>query len=147
MGRDMSIFNHGKGAGFVSRALTGATLVLAAMNVMPVRAMSAPQDYRFEIAGAPVKSGKATVIKVRLVHVPDGKPVSGAIITQTRFDMGPEGMATMTAPAKSSPADEPGLYQIEAKPSMAGKWGLTLGAKVQGEAQTVTGTVVVAVPK
>src|SRR6266849_8895259 len=147
MGRDMSIFNHGKGVGFVSRALTGATLVLAAMNVMPVRAMSAPQDYRFEIAGAPVKSGKATVIKVRLVHVPDGKPVAGAVITQTKFDMGPDGMAEMTAPTKVVSAKEPGIYQIEADSPMTGKWGLSIAAKVQGETETVHGALTVAIPE
>jgi len=30
------------------------------------------------------------MIMVRLTHLPDGKPVSGATLSQTRFDMGPE---------------------------------------------------------
>jgi YtkA-like len=130
---------------FCARALGLAALTLVAPSVQPARAGA--QDYRFEIAGEPAKSGKATLIKVRLVHVPDGKAVTDAIFIQTKFDMGPEGMAEMAAPAKTSATAEPGIYQVEAQPSMGGKWALTLSAKVQGEAETVRGTVVVPVPK
>ena len=109
--------------------------------------VAAPQDYRFELDGQPVKSGATTIVTLRLVHVPDGKPVAGAIIIQTRFDMGPSGMKEMAAPAKAMPGDAGGVYQVETEPSMQGDWALTLAAKVQGEAQTVRGTVNIAVPK
>jgi hypothetical protein len=108
---------------------------------------AASSDYRFELASQPMKSGKATLVKVRLVQVANGKPVAGAVIFQTRFDMGPDGMAEMTAPVKAASPAEPGVYQFEAQPSMAGNWALTLSAKVQGEMETVKGTVTVAVPK
>ena len=113
----------------------------------PAQAPAAGKDYRFELVGPPVKQGKATLIKVRLVHVPDGKPVPGAVIIQTKLDMGPEGMASMTAPAKAAGAPEPGIYQVEAEPEMGGNWALHLSAKVQGERDTVTGTITVAVAK
>src|SRR5216683_4991643 len=80
---------------------------------LPSQALAAATDYRFEVAGAPAKSGKATLIKVRLLHLPDGKPVAGAIIIQTKLDMTPEGMASMTAPAKTSATADAGIYQIE----------------------------------
>lgn len=134
-----------------SRVVTSATALALVTNVglfaMPSRLLAAAKDYRFELVGAPVKSGKATVIKVRLVHMPDGKPVAGAIIIRTKFDMGPDGMASMTAPAKGSPTPEAGIYQIEAEPPMGGNWALALSAKVQGEAETVSGTVTIAIPK
>ena len=79
---------------FVS-ALSVAALAFATLPVE--RALAGAQDYRFEMAGEPAKSGKATLIKVRLVHVPDGKAVSDAIVIQTKFDMAPEGMAEMAA--------------------------------------------------
>ena len=123
----------------------GAVVALAIGVSSGVHA--APQDYRFELDGQPVKAGAKTVMKVRLVHVPDGKPVAGAIIIQTRFDMGPSGMKEMAAPAKAMPGDTGGVYQVETEPSSPGDWALTLAAKVQGEAQTVRGTVNVAVPK
>jgi hypothetical protein len=87
------------------------------------------------------------LIKVRLLHLPDGKPVSGAILIEPKLDMGPEGMASMTAPAKPAGASEAGIYQVEAEPEMAGNWALHLSAKVQGERDTVSGTITVAVPK
>ena len=106
--------------------------------------LAAAKDYRFELVGSPVKAAKATLIKVRLTHIPDSKPVSGAIIIQSKLDMAPgAGMPGMTAPAKASPSTEPGVYQIEAAPEMDGNWALALSAKVQGEAETVTGTVTV----
>ena len=126
---------------FIGATAVAATLAIAAS------AWAAPADYRFELDGPPTRSGKAMVVKVRLIHVPDGKPVPGAIITQTKFDMGPEGMAEMGAPAKASATAEPGIYRVEAQPSMAGNWALTLAARVQGETETVRGTVVVPVAK
>ena len=128
-------------------ALAVASMALLPTALIPLQASAAAQDYRFELAAPPVKSGKATLVKVRLLHVPDGKPVSGAVIIQTKLDMGPEGMASMTAPAKGAPTADPGVYQVEAEPSMAGNWALTLAAKVQGEPDTVQGTVTVPVPK
>jgi hypothetical protein len=114
---------------------------------MPAQALAAAQDYRFEVAGPPAKSGKSTIVKIRLVHLPDGKPVSGAVIFQTRFDMGPDGMATMTAPAKLVRASEANLYQLELEPPMGGNWALSLSAKVQGETETVNGSVPITIPK
>ena len=130
-----------------ARQLTIMTLALATIILTPQWSIAAPQDYKFEIAGPLAKSGKATVIKLRLVHVPDGKPVPGAVIIQTKFDMGQDGMAEMTAPTKVVSAKDPGIYQIEADSPMTGKWGLSIAAKVQGETETVHGALTVAIPK
>jgi YtkA-like protein len=128
-----------------------ATFVLSTVASLAVSSPSpsfaAAKDYRFELIGSPAQSGKATVIKVRLVHVPDGKPVPGAIIIQTKLDMAPQGMASMTAPAKASATAGDGVYQIEAQPQMAGNWALTLSAKVQEERETVSGTITVPIAK
>ena len=128
-----------------NRILAAAALLAALAAPAPVSAAAA--DYRFELAGPPDVSAKSTVVKVRLVHVPDGKPVAGATIIQIRFDMGPDGMASMTAPAKAAPAADPGVYVVETQPSVGGNWALSLLAKVQGEPETVRGTVTVPVPK
>ena len=134
----MSLIRSAAGAGALAYATTA---------FMPSAAVAAAQDYRFEIAGPPVKSGKATVVKIRLVHIPDGKPVPGAVIFQTRFDMGPDGMASMTAPAKLVRSSDANLYQVELEPQMGGNWALSFSAKVQGEAETVAGTVPVTIPQ
>ena len=136
-------FNHrAAGAAAFAYAITAASGL-----AMPAQALAAAQDYRFEAAGPPAKSGKATIVKIRLVHIPDNKPVPGAVIFQTRFDMGPDGMATMTAPAKVVPASDRNLYQLQLEPAMGGNWALSLSAKVQGETETVNGTVPITIPK
>ena len=128
-------------------AAFAAIVSLAAPIGLASQVFAAAKDYRFEVVGAPAKSGKATLIKVRLLHLPDGKPVSGAVIIQPKLDMGPEGMASMTVNAKAAAAPEPGVYQISAEPEMAGNWALHLSAKVQGEAETVSGTLTVPIAK
>lgn len=132
--------------------LMTATVPALAQDSMGSMAMkgskpaTATTGYRFEPAG-PVKSasGGKSIVAVRLMH--DGKPVTGAIIIQSRADMGPMGMAAMTAPIKALGEQPPGTYRFEIvngpvwnKPD---NWALTFGAKVQGVAQTVTGSVTV----
>jgi hypothetical protein len=109
-------------------------------------AMAASTGYRFELAGPPQSAGGKSTVAVRLVH--GGKPVTGAIIIQSRADMGPIGMASMTAPIKPLGEKPPGTYSFEVsngpvwnKPD---NWALSFGAKIQGEAQTVTGSITVA---
>jgi hypothetical protein len=123
-----------------ARALIGAA-ILAASTFVAGRGMSAPNDYRFELVQAqPVGPGKTTVT-VRLVHVPDNKPVAGAVLFESETDMGPGGMAEMTGKVSPLPSDQPGIYRFQIETGMAGKWALNLGAKVQGEAGTVRGLV------
>lgn len=124
-----------------------AVVLTACLSVATTAVFAASKDYRFELVGQPMMMGKSAHVIVRLVYIPDGKPVPGAEITEVKFDMGPAGMAGMSAPAKPMPAKDPGTYMIETQPSMAGNWGLTLAAKVKGESEPVRGTVVVRVAK
>jgi hypothetical protein len=123
-----------------ARALIGAALFMASPLVVAC-GLAAPNDYRFELLQAqPAGPGKTTVT-IRLIHVPDSKPVAGAVLFESKTDMGPGGMAEMTGKVSPLPADQPGLYRFQVETGMAGKWQLALGAKVQGEAGTVRGTV------
>ena len=135
-----------KGNLMTSKTLTKLAMATCVSLFAFGPALAASQDYKFEMVGEPVKSANATTIKVRLVHVADGKAVTGAKITETKFDMGPAGMAGMTAPAQIT-SGEAGIYQVETKPSMAGKWALTLTATVPGESEPVKGMLAVGVAK
>jgi len=104
-------------------------------------AVAGAGDYAFEPVNAEVKKGD-TVVAVRLVHKPTGKPVSDAVIIRSRIDMAPESMAEMASPLAPMPSGEPGVYSFKTQLSMAGGWLLTLSAKVQGEPETVTGKVI-----
>ena len=128
----------------VARACAYATLLALAPSA---QTLAGAQDYRFEAAGPPAKSGNATIVKIRLVHLPDGQPVAGAVIFRTRLDMGPDGMAAMTAPATLAPGSDALLYRLVLEPPTGGNWALSLAAKVQGEPETISGAVPIAIPK
>jgi hypothetical protein len=124
-----------------ARTLIGAVIFMAA-TLVAAYGLAAPNDYRFELVQAqPAGPGKTTVT-VRLVHVPDSKPVAGAVLFETKTNMGPSGMADMAGKVSPLPSDKPGIYRFQIETGMAGKWQLALGAKVQGEAGTVRGTLI-----
>jgi hypothetical protein len=118
-------------------AVLGPALCLA-----NVPAWAGANDYAFEAVKAEVKSGDGQEITVRLIHKPGGHPVSGAIIFQTRLDMAPDKMADMTTKITPLQSTEPGVYHFKADFTMAGRWQLTLAAKVQGEPETIKSSVI-----
>ena len=135
----------------MSRFVRAGAVALAILSMLGQAALhhadAAAQDYRFELAGQPTVSGGKSVVRVRLVHVPDGKPVTHAVIFEHTADMAPAGMPTMTAPVSAASEIAPGLYQLTVDPAMAGAWALALAAKVQGETGTVRGTLTVKLAK
>jgi hypothetical protein len=123
-----------------TRILASAAALACGFAYFTLPARAAATDYHFELVGKPQLSGQKDIVQVRLVHATDGKPVSDAVIFESTADMGPQGMPTMPAPVKALPA-KGGIYSFEVAPGMAGTWALHLAAKVQGEAETVRGTV------
>jgi hypothetical protein len=109
--------------------------------------LAAPQDYAFEAVQAKVQPSKDAIISVRLIGKPSGKPVTDAVILQTRLDMSPDNMADMTTKVTPLAPGEPGVYRFQADLSMGGRWALKLAAKVPGEQETVRGEVVVTATK
>jgi hypothetical protein len=120
--------------------LAGTALAVAAS--VAGTALAGPNDYAFEPVNADIKSSNDATVAVRLMHKPSGKPVADATITQTRLDMAPDGMATMTTAHAPLPSPEPGVYAFKAPLTMAGRWLLTISAKVQGEVDPVVGKVI-----
>jgi len=124
------------------RLAAGAALASAVMlPLLTAPAHAAGKDYRFEVVQAKPAGKNLTDVAVKLTHISDGKPVTGAVIFQTKVDMGPSGMGEMTGKVTPQPADPAGLYHFRTETGMAGTWALTLAAKVQGETDTVRGTV------
>ena len=105
-------------------------------------AQAGANDYQFELVSKALKVGAPSEITVRLVHKPDGTPVPDAVIFATRLDMSPDGMEDMSTPLTPVAGVEPGVYRFKAMLSMAGGWALSLGAKVQGEPETVQGKLI-----
>ena len=119
--------------------LTAAAIVGALALCGPV--FAGANDYVFEPVKAEVKKGDNAVVAVRLKHKATGKPVTDAVIVQTRIDMAPDGMADMASPLTPVPSNEPGVYAFKTGLSMAGRWLLSIAAKVQGEPETVVGKI------
>ncbi|MDD1526859.1 heavy metal RND transporter [Bradyrhizobium sp. WBOS7] len=125
-----------------STAALAATLSLAASA-----AMAGAGDYAFEPVNAQMKKGDDVTLSVRLTNKQTGKPVADAVIFKTRVDMAPDGMAEMVSDVAPLPSKEPGVYAFKTDLPMAGRYQVTLSAKVQGEPETVTGKVIVTATK
>jgi hypothetical protein len=104
-------------------------------------ALADPKDYRFEAVQPHVKAAGDVVVTLRLVHLPDGKPVEGAVIFSSKMEMPMGGMAPMVTKVSALKPSKSSEYPFQADFSMAGSYTLTVQAKVQGEAGTVTGVV------
>ena len=130
----------------ISRALRAALFGVAVIGSAGL-AHADIKDYKFELVDQSVQAGPDKVIAVRLVNTKTGKSVPDAVIFATRLDMAPDGMQEMATKIASMPGGEPGIYKFKATFGMAGRWQLSLGAKVQGETGTVeTKLIVKAVP-
>jgi YtkA-like len=118
--------------------LAAGIVVLVATSTV----LAGANDYAFEPVKSEVKRGNGVTIAVRLIHKPTGKAISDAVIFSPRMDMSPDGMETMTTPVTPSIGAEPGTYSFKTDFTAAGRWLLTVSAKVQGEPETVTGRVI-----
>jgi YtkA-like len=101
------------------------------------------KDYEFQLVDQTVKAGPDRIITVRLVNKTTGKSVPDAVIFATRLDMAPDGMQEMATKITALPGAEPGTYRFNATFGMAGRWQLSLDAKVQGEIGTVESKLVI----
>lgn len=123
-------------------ALIGLSLVVA-----PRFAFADIKDYDFQLMDPSVQAGADKIVTVKLMNKKTGKPVSDAVIFASRLDMAPDGMQEMVTKVTPLPGTEPGTYRFKANFSMAGRWQLSLGAKVQGETGTVESKLVVTAQK
>jgi hypothetical protein len=124
-------------AAFVGIAMTGP-ITTARADI---------KDYEFKLVDQTVQAGPDKVITVRLINIKTGKPVPDAVIFATRLDMAPDGMQEMATKVALMPGGEPGTYKFRATFGMAGRWQLSLGAKVQGETGTVENKLVITAQK
>ena len=127
----------------MTRKFVLAGAAIAAAFSVSAAAMAGANDYVFEPVKAEIKKGDDVIVSVRLKNKATGKPVTDAVIIQSRFDMSPDAMGEMTSPITPVPSGEPGVYAFKTDLSMQGRWLLSIGAKVQGEPETVIGKVTI----
>ncbi len=121
--------------------------VAATLSLATSVALAGADDYAFEPVTPEMKKGDDVTLAVRLTNKQTGKPVLDAVIFKTRVDMAPDGMAEMESAVAPLPSREPGVYAFRTDLPMAGRYQVTLSAKVQGETETVTGKVIVKATK
>jgi hypothetical protein len=129
-----------------SRNLRGA-LIGVVLTCGATVAFADIKNYEFKLVEPTVKAGPDRTIAVKLVDKTTGKPVPDAVIFATRLDMAPDGMQEMATKIVPVPGAEPGTYRFKATFGMAGRWQLSLGAKVQGETGTVESKLVIQADK
>ena len=130
----------------LSKFISAAALAMA-IGLAVSTALAGANDYAFEPVSTEMKKGDDVTVAVRLTNKTTGKPVSDAVIFKSRVDMAPDGMAEMESPVTPLPSKEPGIYAFKTELPMAGRYQLSLSAKVQGEPQTVSGKVVITATK
>jgi hypothetical protein len=128
-----------------SRAIAAACFGMALFSATAARAEI--KDYEFQLIEPTVQAGPDKIVTVRLTNKKTGKSVPDAVIIASRLDMAPDGMQEMVTKVTPMPGTEPGTYRFKATFSMAGRWQLSLGAKVQGETGTVENKLVVTAQK
>ena len=124
-----------------------AALIGAALAGAPLTAHAEIKNYEFQLVQPTVHAGADSIVTVRLVDKTTGKAVPDAVIFASRLDMAPDGMQEMVTKVTPMPGTEPGTYRFKANISMAGRWQLSLGAKVQGETGTVENKLIVTAEK
>ena len=129
-----------------ARALAAALIGLSVAGA-PRSAFADIKDYEFQLVEPTVKTGADKVVAVRLVNKKTGSAVPNAVIFASRLDMAPDGMQEMATKVTAMPGTESGTYRFKATFGMAGRWQLSLGAKVQGESGTVESKLVVTAQK
>lgn len=123
------------------RKLMAMVGMVVSLGAASGTALADPKDYRFEAVDSQVAVSSNATVAVRLIHLPDGKSVAGAIVFQPKMEMPMGNMAPMPTKVAPGTPDGKGIYPFTADIGMAGPWTLTVSAKVQGEAATISGSV------
>ena len=129
-----------------TRAIAAALIALS-LAAAPKSAFADITDYEFQLVEPTVQPGADKIVTVRLVNKKTGKPVADAVVFASRLDMSPDGMQEMATKVTAMPGTEPGTHRFKATFGMAGRWQLSLGAKVQGETGTVESKLVITAQK
>lgn len=128
------------------QCVAAAALLGAAWPGLPDAAWGAPEDFRAELAGKPVRVVDVFELSVRVVRAGDGGPVPGAAIVPSDFNMSPEGMGH-SAWLRPLPATESGVQRIAVDPLMAGRWELVVTVTVPGDPTPFDRRIAVTIPE
>jgi YtkA-like len=126
--------------GFVLRRVVRTLFAMGLLSA-PTAVLADIRDYEFKLVREQVKKGQA-IVDIRLIHKPDDRAVSDAVIFAVRLDMAPDDMEQMTSAIEPVKSPEPGVYRFKVDLTDEGRWRVSLAAKIQGETETLQSRLV-----
>lgn len=126
--------------GFVLQRVVRTLFAMGLLSA-PTAVLADIRDYEFKLVREQVKKGQA-IVDIRLIHKPEDRAVSDAVIFAVRLDMAPDDMEQMTGAIEPIKSPAPGLYRFKVDLTDEGRWRISLAAKVQGEAETLQSRLV-----
>ncbi|TDH62099.1 hypothetical protein E2C06_13015 [Dankookia rubra] len=123
--------------------------VLAALVAGCAGISEASRNYQFQVLDQQVRPSTNAEVRVLLVHLPDGRPVTGAVITNHKFEMSMPNAKIITTlmvegvgtPPVATVEEDNGVYLVHSVVPMAGSWTMVLEARVPGESVSIQGSV------
>lgn len=126
--------------GFVLRRVVRTLFAMGLLSA-PTAVLADIRDYEFKLVREQVKKGQA-IVDIRLIHKPEDRAVSDAVIFAVRLDMAPDDMEQMTSAIEPVKSPEPGVYRFKVDLTDEGRWRISLAAKIQGETETLQSRLV-----
>ncbi|CAJ0860145.1 hypothetical protein AMST5_01275 [freshwater sediment metagenome] len=126
--------------GFVLRRVVRTLFAMGLLSA-PTAVLADIRDYEFKLVREQVKKGQA-IVDIRLIHKPEDRAVSDAVIFAVRLDMAPDDMEQMTSAIEPVKSPEPGVYRFKVDLTDEGRWRVSLAAKIQGETETLQSRLV-----
>ncbi|RKE72709.1 efflux RND transporter periplasmic adaptor subunit [Pseudorhodoplanes sinuspersici] len=123
-------------------SLRSVALGALASLIIASAAVQAQPTPGFEPVAAEVPVGKNVRIELRLTGITPPPALADITIERQRIDMGPDGMEMMAAPLKPVPGTPPGILAFQTDLSMAGRWALTITARVKGQSAPITSKII-----
>lgn len=115
---------------------------LLGVVLLPTASLAAPTDYRFEAVTDTVVRGVGVPLRVRALYSANGQPAPSIEVRDARVDRSPDGQVGGSHPAFFTPSLDYGVYGFRADLPVDGRWALTFTARIPGEPQPVTASVV-----
>lgn len=126
--------------GFVLRRVVRILFAMGLLSA-PTAVLADIRDYEFKLVREQVKKGQA-IVDIRLIHKPEDRAVSDAVIFAVRLDMAPDDMEQMTSAIEPVKSPVPGVYRFKVDLTDEGRWRISLAAKIQGETETLQSRLV-----
>ncbi len=126
--------------GFVLRRVVRTLFAMGLLSA-PTAVLADIRDYEFKLVREQVKKGQA-IVDIRLIHKPEDRAVSDAVIFAVRLDMAPDDMEQMTSAIEAVKSPVPGVYRFKVDLTDEGRWRISLAAKIQGETETLQSRLV-----